>query len=388
MGDGGSSKQRDRAATAGEPPRAPASGTARDRRRAEREVRRALSESRAVVLWACFIVSSHVAGFALLAGNGVLLLAGGPIAFAFFVALCAHAEPPPERGPKGEIALMPEPQFELLLASVEREAELLAGSGAAPRAVAAPALDADSFACLVGEALDDLPPFLRAEVEHHVPVVISDDGRSHSAHGCYGLYMGATVANRGWGSRIVIFRDMLLRDFGGDPEMLRRRVTMVVRHELAHHLGAGERAVSDLDLYDLTGPRAPKPYADAARLARPAAARAVVPRRAVQAHPPRRAGAVAWLGDGSAPLRPASRPPAATPWQARWVVRPPQHAPHPARPPPQPPSGYERRRSRYVSMIQPLRSRACARTRTISSATSASAPATRISSGVPRYAPQ
>lgn len=385
----GSSKQRDRAATAGGPPRAPASGTARDRRRAEREVRRALSETRAVALWACFIVSSHVAGFALLAGSGALMLVSGPIAFAFFVALCAHAEPAPERGPQGEIALMPEPEFELLLASVEREAELLAASGAAPRAVAAPALDADSFACLVGEALDDLPPFLRAEVEHHVPVVISDDGRSHFAHGCYGLYMGATVANRGWGSRIVIFRDMLLRDFGGDPEMLRRRVTMVVRHELAHHLGAGERDVSDLDLYDLTGPRAPKPYADAARLARAAAVRQVVRPPAVQAHPPRRRRAVAWPGDGSAALRPASRPPAATPWQASWVVpRPPQHAPHPARPPPQTPSSYERRRSRYVSMIQPLRARARARTRTISSATSASAPATRISSGVPRYAPQ
>ncbi len=45
-------------------------------------------------------------------------------------------------------------------------------------------------------------------------------------------------------------------------------------------------------------------------------------------------------------------------------------------------------RSRYVSMIQPFRSRASARSRSISGAVSAIGPDARISSGVPMYAPQ
>ncbi len=42
------------------------------------------------------------------------------------------------------------------------------------------------------------------------------------------------------------------------------------------------------------------------------------------------------------------------------------------------------RRSRYVSMIQPLRSRASARSRSMRGAASAIGPEARISSGVPR----
>jgi predicted Zn-dependent protease with MMP-like domain len=104
--------------------------------------------------------------------------------------------------------------------------------------------DPHDFEELVREALDDLPDLLIKALDH-VAVVISDDGRRH---GAYGLYQGDTVARDNYTDRIVIFRDTLRRDFGGDPDELRAQVTRTVRHELAHHLGADELGVRELGL--------------------------------------------------------------------------------------------------------------------------------------------
>ncbi len=100
------------------------------------------------------------------------------------------------------------------------------------------------FDDLVREAIDDLPDEFQ-EVLRHVPVVVSHLGREHRA---YGHYMGDTVAREYYPDKIVIYRDTLERDFGHDPELLRAQVTRTVRHELAHHLGWGERGVRDLGL--------------------------------------------------------------------------------------------------------------------------------------------
>jgi predicted Zn-dependent protease with MMP-like domain len=104
--------------------------------------------------------------------------------------------------------------------------------------------DPHDFELLVRDALDDLPDLLIRALDH-VAVVISDQGRRH---GAYGLYQGDTVARDNYPDRIVIFRDTLLRDFGGDPQRLRDQVTRTVRHELAHHLGADELGVQELGL--------------------------------------------------------------------------------------------------------------------------------------------
>src|ERR1700742_1525707 len=104
--------------------------------------------------------------------------------------------------------------------------------------------DPHDFELLVRDALDDLPALLIKALDH-VAVVISDQGRRH---GAYGLYQGDTVARDNYPDRIVIFRDTLLRDFGGDPQRLRDQVTRTVRHELAHHLGADELGVRELGL--------------------------------------------------------------------------------------------------------------------------------------------
>lgn len=103
----------------------------------------------------------------------------------------------------------------------------------------------EDFEELVREALDELPDLLQEALQRNVGVVISDDGRRHRA---YGLYRGDGVARDNFPDQIIIFRDTLRRDFGHDPELLREQVTITVRHELAHHLGADELGVRDLGL--------------------------------------------------------------------------------------------------------------------------------------------
>jgi len=138
-----------------------------------------------------------------------------------------------------------EEEFEQVVERSERLArDGVAAEPAEGEFLALDPLDDDDFEELVREALDDLPDILLRALERNVAVVISDEGRRHEA---YGLYMGGTAARREH-NRIVIFRDTLRRDFGGNADLLRDEVTRTVRHELAHHLGADELGVSELGL--------------------------------------------------------------------------------------------------------------------------------------------
>lgn len=107
-----------------------------------------------------------------------------------------------------------------------------------------PITDDEDFKALVRSAIDELPLEFHRALEH-VAIVVSDGGGPRRA---YGLYQGDTVARDFFHDRIVIFKDTLLRDFGHDPELLKAQVTRTVRHELAHHLGWGERGVRGLGL--------------------------------------------------------------------------------------------------------------------------------------------
>ena len=102
----------------------------------------------------------------------------------------------------------------------------------------------EDFKALVRSALDELPLEFHRALEH-VAIVVSDGGRARRA---YGLYQGDTVARDYFHDRIIIFRDTLTRDFGHDPELLKAQVRRTVRHELAHHLGWGEKGVRGLGL--------------------------------------------------------------------------------------------------------------------------------------------
>jgi predicted Zn-dependent protease with MMP-like domain len=114
-----------------------------------------------------------------------------------------------------------------------------------------PAADDDEFRALVRSAVEDLPIEFHRVLEH-VAIVVSDGGSSvrtgRGRRGAYGLYQGDTVTQDYFHDRIVIFRDTLVRDFGHNPELLRKHVARTVRHELAHHLGWDEKGVRRLGL--------------------------------------------------------------------------------------------------------------------------------------------
>jgi predicted Zn-dependent protease with MMP-like domain len=107
-----------------------------------------------------------------------------------------------------------------------------------------PDRDPTEFDELVAEAIDRLPPEFREMLEA-TPVVISRHGAEFRA---YGHYYGGSFVHGDREHRIVLYQDTLERDFGFDPAMLRAQVERTLRHELAHHLGWGERGVRGLGL--------------------------------------------------------------------------------------------------------------------------------------------
>ena len=144
-----------------------------------------------------------------------------------------------------------EPESEEEFEAIVQRAERLAAAGYGPDDDRAPSAghvsetpEDDEFRAIVRAAVDELPLEFHRALEH-VAIVISDGGSEHRA---YGLYQGDTVARDFFHDRIVIFRDTLMRDFGHDPELLKAQVTRTVRHELAHHLGWGEKGVRGLGL--------------------------------------------------------------------------------------------------------------------------------------------
>ena len=106
------------------------------------------------------------------------------------------------------------------------------------------AQDATQFELMVADAIDELPAEFQRALDD-VPVVVSQRGREFHA---YGHYYGDGIARGNYEDRIVLYQDTLERDFGGDIDLLRAQVVRTLRHELAHHLGWGERGVRGLGL--------------------------------------------------------------------------------------------------------------------------------------------
>ena len=157
--------------------------------------------------------------------EGLAVFAGGGLALALltawaFVALSGRDS-------------MPEYEFERL---VRRSEELAREPGLRSGAT--------EFDILVADAIDNLPPDFQKLLDQ-TPVVVSQLGAENRA---YGHYFGDTVARDNYPDRIVLYQDTLERDFGHDPDLLRAQVERTLRHEVAHHLGWGERGVGELGL--------------------------------------------------------------------------------------------------------------------------------------------
>ena len=128
---------------------------------------------------------------------------------------------------------MPEAEVDRLVERSERLARL-----------PAPDRSPTEFDLLVADAIDRLPPDFQKMLET-TPVVVSQHGEEFRA---YGHYYGGSFVHGDREHRIVLYQDTLERDFGFDHHLLRAQVERVLRHELAHHLGWGERGVRGLGL--------------------------------------------------------------------------------------------------------------------------------------------
>ena len=108
-------------------------------------------------------------------------------------------------------------------------------------------VDADAFAELVAEALDEVPPDLAA-LMRNVAVVVDDDSPPGEL---FGVYDGVPLTERGsdYGGvlpdRIVLFRQTLC-DACDDLEDLKEEVLVTVVHEVAHHFGIDDDRLHEL----------------------------------------------------------------------------------------------------------------------------------------------
>jgi predicted Zn-dependent protease with MMP-like domain len=104
----------------------------------------------------------------------------------------------------------------------------------------------------VQEALDSLPPELRAAISN-VEIVIEDE--PPEGQRLLGLYRGIPLTRRTSAytgvlpDKISIYRGPIERLCGPDPVRLRAEIRHVVLHEIAHHFGISDRRLVELDRY-------------------------------------------------------------------------------------------------------------------------------------------
>jgi predicted Zn-dependent protease with MMP-like domain len=104
----------------------------------------------------------------------------------------------------------------------------------------------------VQDALDSLPADLRARMSN-VEIVVETE--PPPGQRLLGLYQGVPLTRRGssYGGvlpdKITIYSGPLMRLYAYDPERLRREVSRVVLHEIAHHFGISDERLIEIDRY-------------------------------------------------------------------------------------------------------------------------------------------
>jgi hypothetical protein len=103
--------------------------------------------------------------------------------------------------------------------------------------------DAHAFGTALRATIGGLPPEFHLVLEH-VEVVVADSQdplaqrirRGVSRPARYSAHESQGPAGEAFSERIVILRDLLIRDFGHDPEQLRQRLDRILRRELGRGL--------------------------------------------------------------------------------------------------------------------------------------------------------
>ena len=108
------------------------------------------------------------------------------------------------------------------------------------------------FQRVIQETLDSLPRDLRERISN-LEIVVDDE--PPPGQPLLGLYQGVPLTRRtsnysgALPDKITIYRGPLVRLYGHDPETLRREVSRVVLHEVAHHFGISDERLIEIDRY-------------------------------------------------------------------------------------------------------------------------------------------
>ena len=110
-------------------------------------------------------------------------------------------------------------------------------------------MERERFEELVGDALDEMPAELLAQMDN-VVVLVEDNSPEP---GLLGLYEGYALTERGWdyGSaaalpdRITLYRNPILAVCETDSDVV-REVRITVVHEIAHHFGIDDDRLHEL----------------------------------------------------------------------------------------------------------------------------------------------
>ena len=120
-------------------------------------------------------------------------------------------------------------------------------------------MDRERFRELVAQAIDSLPEEFRSKLEN-VDVVVADWPSPHQmasvglkrGQTLLGLYQGVPQTKRGRGyglvapDKITIFQKPIEAKCHSEVEIT-AEIGRVVRHEIAHHFGIGERRLRQLE---------------------------------------------------------------------------------------------------------------------------------------------
>jgi predicted Zn-dependent protease with MMP-like domain len=111
---------------------------------------------------------------------------------------------------------------------------------------------ADLFDEAIDEAMNSLPPELRAAISN-VEIVVEDE--PPDGQPLLGLYQGVPLPRRtsaysgALPDKISIFSGPITRLAAGDVDRLRREIKHVALHEIAHHFGISDERLIELDRY-------------------------------------------------------------------------------------------------------------------------------------------